>query len=161
MKYPYSKFLFWGLRVMCFVICGLMGYILSESVLLALLFSVILNSMFFLTEVKKSSEKYIELHDETIRFSNHGYGHRYARGFLIPYVTFDVKFKDIFIIKVKKLPLIGIYAVVLEANEKEYKIKIYPHYCNFKDMYINLCKKVKEHNPDVYIDGRLLKYIEE
>ena len=48
-----------------------------------------------------------------------------------------------------------------DSNEKKYKIKIYPHYFDFKDLYINICKKVKEHNPEAYIDSRLLDYIDE
>ena len=161
MKYKYRKSLFWGLRVLLFITMWIVGFIMSESLLMGLILSAVINFMLFITEVKKSSEKYIELHNETIRFSNHGYGHRYARGFKIPCVTFDVRYKDIFIIKAKKLPLIGIWQIVLDANEKKYKIKIYPHYFDFKDLYINICKKVKEHNPEAYIDSRLLDYIDE
>lgn len=153
MKYPYRKTLFYGLRFTSLVVLGLMGYVLTDSVLWGLILSVVLNSMYFLPEVKKSSEKYIELRNETIRFSNHAYGQRYARGFLMPHVTFDVKYKDVFKIKAKNMPLIGIYSVMLQANGKEYKIKILPNYTDFKGLCKNLCKKVKEHNPDVHIDG--------
>lgn len=160
MKYPYRKSVFWGWRSICFVTMLLLGYGMSESFLIAFLISVLINGLFFLTGIKKSLDRYIELYDETVRFSNHRYGRSYGRGFCIRSVTFDVRYKDVFIIEAKKLPLIGIWSVSLKAMEKEYKIKILPYYADFKKLYINLCKKVKEHNPEAYIDKRLLQYIE-
>lgn len=104
--------------------------------------------------------RYVELSDDAVwfgfyRFKKKGQKHP------DPPVTFKINYEDIYVLESKKLPIIGVWAINIDATGLHQTVILERSFVNYKEMVKNLCKKAKQHNPKVYIDPELKKYIEE
>ncbi len=100
--------------------------------------------------------KYIELFDEHAHF----YSFRFKNIKLRNTVSFNVKYKDILNISARRLPVIGIWGIKVTAKNLPHAVTLSFCFCNHNEMYDNLCKFAKQHNPNVYIDSRLTEFLE-
>ncbi len=106
---------------------------------------------------KEYRKKYVELDETSMKF----YSFRFRDITKKRALVFDVKYKDIYGLGVRSLPLIGVWAIVVEAKYLPHGMTISFCFKKHKELWRNLCRIVKEHNPDAYIDSRLEKYCEE
>lgn len=106
---------------------------------------------------KEYKNKHIEMLESYVRFNSFRFRDATQKKALV----FNVKYKDIYGLGVKALPIIGVWAIVVEAKYLPHGITISFCFKNHKELCRNLCRIVKEHNPDAYIDSRLEKYCEE
>ncbi len=109
------------------------------------------------TFYKEYKNKYVEMLDGYVRFNSF----RFRDATQKKSISFNVKHKDIYGLGVKALPLIGVWAIVVEAKYLPHGITISFCFQKHKELCLNLCRIVKEHNPEAYIDSRLEKYCEE
>ena len=75
-------------------------------------------------------------------------------------VSFSVKYVDVLGIEARHIPLIGVWAIKINARNLPNKITVSFCFHKHKEMFMNLCKLIKQHNPNAYIDSRLTKYLE-
>ena len=113
--------------------------------------------MFTSMYYKEYKNKYVELFDTSMKFNSFRFRDATQKKALV----FNVKYKDIYGLGVKALPIIGVWAIVVEAKYLPHGITISFCFKNHKELCRNLCRIVKEHNPDAYVDSRFEKYCEE
>lgn len=73
--------------------------------------------------------------------------------------SFSICYEDIYSIESKKLPILGIWNIVLKANNF-YKINLSFCFCKHTDMFITICERAKNANPNVSIDDNLRLFLE-
>lgn len=102
---------------------------------------------------KEMIKKHVMLHNEYVCFNSFRFkGDRKAS-------SVNVRYEDILSFDVKTLPLIGVWAVQINAKNLPEKMTVSFCFCKHKELYRKLCEAVKERNPKVYIDNRLEKKI--
>lgn len=74
-------------------------------------------------------------------------------------LSLNMMYEDIFQLGVRKLPLIGIWAIIVKVRHLPHAITVSWCFSNHRELIENLYKSVKEHNPEAYIDNRLLEHI--
>lgn len=114
---------------------------------------VILHIVFYSKYYKEYFEKYVELHEDSVRFNSFRFKGK------MDTLSLSVTYEDVFQLGVRKLPLIGIWAITVNAKYLPHAITVSWCFYNHKELFEKLYKSVKEHNPDAYIDSRLLEYI--
>lgn len=67
-------------------------------------------------------------------------------------LSFNVIYEDVFQLGVRKLPLIGIWAITVNAKYLPHAITVSWCFSNHRELIENLYKSVKEHNPEAYIE---------
>ena len=108
------------------------------------------------TYSKEFTNRYVELQDNSIRFNSF----RFKNVKMKNTVSFGVNYEDVLAIDIRKLPLIGIWAISINAKSLPQKITISFCFIKHKELYSNLCKLVKQHNSSAYIDSCLVEFLE-
>ncbi len=118
---------------------------------------------FFVTYIaiyhNELTNKSVELFDECIRFNNFRFMGRLGLK-TRKALSYNVNYKNIVSITAKKLPLIGVWSVSVDATNVPQKRKISIGFENHKELTATLCRKAREYNPDVLIDDCLAEYCE-
>lgn len=99
----------------------------------------------------------VELQDTFIRFNSF----RLSSISMKNTASINVKYEHISNIKSKRLPVIGVWAVVIEAKNLPQTITVSFCFAKHKELTERLCELVKQYNPNAYIDERLLDYCKE
>lgn len=162
MKYSYKKSACIGqfILVFCFsmLLLILAFFILDLSLRTTIrtgLGLVIINIVFYSKYYKEYFEKYVELLENSVRFNSFRFKGK------MDVLSLNVTYEDVFQLGVRTLPLIGIWAITVNAKNLPHAITVSWCFSNHKELIENLYKSVKEHNPEAYIDSRLLEYIAE
>lgn len=101
--------------------------------------------------------KYVELLDDSIRFN----AFRFKDIKMKNAVSFNVNYEDIWSVESKRLPIVGIWAISVNAKNLPHKMTISFCFAKHKELIRNLCSYAKQYNPEAYIDPRVTTYIEE
>ncbi len=104
---------------------------------------------------KEYFERYVEITDEYARFNSFRFKMKRHP------ISLNIRYEDFWSIEPRRLPIIGIWGIRINARNLPHKLTVPFFFCKHKELYGNLCAHVKLHNPDAYIDSRLEKYIEE
>ncbi len=100
---------------------------------------------------KEMINKYVMLYDEYIHFNSFRFKGNQKSS------SINVRYEDILSFDVKTFPLIGVWAIQINAKNFPQKITVSFCFCKHKELYYRLCKSVKQKNPKVYIDERLVR----
>ena len=97
--------------------------------------------------------RYVETFDDYMRLNSFRFkGRRYPR-------SLNVKYEDVWYIEARRLPLIGVWAIRINAKFLPHKVTISYCFKNSKQLYAELCEKARLFKPDVYIDDRLTEQL--
>ena len=96
---------------------------------------------------KEYIKRFVEFKDETVIF----YSYRIAKKLH----NFTVRYEDVFSLEATKIPLLGIYKVNVKAKNIPWAIPVTWCMAHKNELFRELCKRVKENNPNAYIDSRL------
>lgn len=161
MKYRYSKIAF----ICSAIITGTIVF------LILFLYGIFINAeknqyfkVFFICSVffvfcvfmfaNEYLNRYVEIFDEHIRFNSF----RFKR--IKNVVSMSVSYEDIFSINPKKLPLIGLWGIKINARNLPHEVTLSICFCKHKKMFKAICDEAKQHKPDIYIDSYIQKYLE-
>ncbi len=164
MKYPYKK------MALCFQVILLVLFAISEiaffyfvggasrKYVIECSFGFL--GLFIVFYVKFSREmltKYVELSETSIKFN----AFRFKDIKMKNALSFNVNYEDILCVESKRLPIVGVWAISVEAKNLPHKMTISFCFAKHKELTRNLCRYTKQYNPEVYIEPQLMKYIEE
>ena len=165
MKFKYSAFSVWLKCLTVFLLTILVLvciiYFYNGSVYYDISFkkSVIKSFVFYISVISvyvvEESRKFVELTDSCVRFNSF----RFKKIKLKNSVAFAVRYEDIYSIEAVRIPLIGLWAVKIGAKNLPEKIRLSRNFRKENLMFSEIIKRVKQNNPDAYIDGKLSKYI--
>ncbi len=161
MKYYYKKsavFLQFLILALIYIIMIFFSYYIlnvNERVLKRFIFGgagifVAMMSMYF----GEFTNRYVEFLETSIHFNSF----RFKDIKMRHAINFNVKYEDVFSIETRKIPLIGVWAIYINAKNLPHKITISFCFRNYAELFDNLQKKVKLYNPNAYIDELLLDY---
>ena len=130
-------------------ICILLGKPIEEvtAVFLRLLALVVIFSFISLSEYKN---KYVETFEEYMHLNSFRF-----KGRRSPF-SLKVQYEDIWYIEARRLPLIGVWGIRINAKYLPHKTTI--SFC-FKN-HRQLCERVRYFKPDVRIDSCLTEYLD-
>lgn len=161
MRYKYSKFAF----VCSYIILGVV--VLSAVLLYGVLIGAeksqhikafSMSSVAFVAFTSMYAHeywnRYVEMSDEHIRFNS------FRVRKIKNVVSLNIKYEDIFSIKSRKIPLIGLWAIKINARTLPHEITLSFCFCEHKKMFKAICDEAKQHKPDIYIDSYLQNYLE-
>ncbi len=111
-------------------------------------------TMFSLIYCGEYFNRYVEFFEEVIRFNSFRIGE--ARKVM----SFNFRYENITSIEASYLPLFGVWKIKVSGKGFAYPIPISFCFNKYGELCEKLCDLVKEHNPDVYIDGRIVNFIE-
>ncbi len=163
MKYYYKKssyFVQWAFLVLFNALLIAISYFTgtSEKTMIKLIFgSCGLLLVFFSRYTGEYMNKYVELQHESIRFNS----------FILKNagktrsISYTIRYEDVISIECRTFPVIGLWAIYVNGKNLPSKVPITLSFQKHKELCNDLCKKVKERNPNAYIDSRLAKYCEE
>lgn len=160
MKYPYKKSALYIMLIFVIVFFSIMGFLFREFIIVIAAVAIILICASFAAFSEEYSGKYVQLSNDTVKLGSYNFRGK-GRHDHPPPVTFEIKYENIWVLESKKLPLIGVWAINIDATGLHQTVILERSFVNYKEMVKNLCKKAKQHNPKVYIDPELKKYIEE
>lgn len=160
MKYRYSK-LWFSLQIF-FVAC--LGYAVIFLVYkfnndIVFMRKMLLGSTgyFILTYFMLSKEffnKSVELNETYAEFKSF----RFKSVKMKDPVFFGVKYADILSVESRRIPVFGVWAIKIHAKNLPQKISVSFCFKKHKELFAELIKSAKLHNPDVYIDEHLAEY---
>ena len=167
MKFKYSSFSVW---LKCLTVFLLTVFVLvciiylcngSVDYDISLKRSIVKSFVFYIGFVSvcvvEESRKYVELFDTYIRFNSF----RFKKIRLNKNSSeFAVRYEDIYSVEAVRVPLIGLWAVKIGAKNLPEKIRLSRNFRRENLMYTEILKRVKESNPDVYIDEKLNRYLD-
>ena len=107
--------------------------------------------------IVEESRKYVVLFDEHIHFNSF----RFKRLKLKRSSEFAVRYEDIYSLESVRIPLIGLWAVKIGAKNLPEKIRLSRNFRKENLMFTEIINRVKENNPNAYIDKKLTKYLDE
>ncbi len=97
--------------------------------------------------------RYVEMFDDHMLLNSFRFkGWRQPR-------SVNVKYEDVWYIETRRLPLIGVWAIRINAKFLPHKVTISYCFKNSKQLYAELCENVRQYKPDVYIDDRLTEHL--
>lgn len=99
--------------------------------------------------------RYVEIQNEYIRFNSFRYK------MVKNVVSTDVKYEDIISFEVKKTPLFRLWWIKIKASTLPGDVSLTVSFCRHKEMFREICKKMKEHKPEFEIDSKFLEYLGE
>lgn len=120
-----------------------------ETIGSLLLFLVV----FAFIELKEYKNKYVETFDEYMCLNSFRF-----RGHRSPFSP-NVRYEDIWYIEARRLPIIGVWGIRINAKFLPHKVTISYCFKNSSQLYAELCEKARLFKPDVYIDDRLTEYL--
>lgn len=104
----------------------------------------------FMAEYKN---RYVETFDDHMHLNSFRFkGWRHPR-------SLNVKYEDMWYIEARCLPLIGVWAIRINAKFLPHKVTISYCFKNSRQLYAELCENVKRFKPDVYIDDCLTEHL--
>lgn len=162
MKYCYSKtamVLQWLLTVIYAVFLLILIYLNDQDLLKLrkLAFGLAGFLMFgFSLFAKEYLNRYIEFQSDSVKFNSFRFKNIKQRNT----ISFNVKYEDILNVSARRLPVIGIWGIKVTAKNLPHAITLSFCFCKHNEMYDNICKFAKQHNPNVYIDSRLTEFLE-
>lgn len=119
-------------------------------VLMSILPFLFVMCFMFMGEYKN---RYVETFDDYMHLNSFRFkGWRHPR-------SLNVKYEDMWYIEAKCLPLIGVWAIRINAKFLPHKVTISYCFKNSSQLYAELCEKARLFKPDVYIDDRLTEYL--
>ena len=165
MKFKYSVFSVWlkwlSVYVLTVIFCIVTDYLwhgviefdkgFKEGLVKSFCACMALSAVYIVEE----SRKYITLFDEHVHFNSF----RFKKLKLKRSSEFAVRYEDIYSIEAVRIPLIGLWAVKIGAKNLPEKIRLSRNFRKENLMFSEIIKRVKQNNPDAYIDGKLSKYI--
>lgn len=161
MKYRYSKLAFTCFTLITgaaiFSALLLYGYFLEmekDQFFKALPICAIFFLFLVLMYAGEYLNRYVEIFDERIRFNSF----RFRR--IMNPVSVSVKYEDIFGIKARKLPFIGLWGIKINARNLPHEITLSFCFRGHRQMFKDICEKVQAQDLGVIIDPDLLKYLE-
>ncbi len=113
-------------------------------------FLIVIFSFINLSEYKN---KYVETFDEYMCLNSFRF-----RGHRSPFSP-NVRYEDIWYIEARRLPIIGVWGIRINAKFLPHKVTISYCFKNSSQLYAELCEKARLFKPDVYIDDRLTEYL--
>lgn len=163
MKYKYKK-LSVVLQMMCAVLlCSFLTVVASwlrpgnrGFVIQIATGTLGISAITFATFNPELYRRYIELCDNYVHF----HSFRFKDINMKKAASFNVKYDDFLSLNVKKVPLIGIYAVVIKAKNLPKELTVSFFNKNYKEMFGKLCNSIHRANPTAYIDPELLEWVE-
>lgn len=91
--------------------------------------------------------RYVEIADEYVRFNS------FRFKMMKNTISLNVRYEDVLSVEAKKLPIIGIYGLKLRVKNFGHTIVITHSFCKHKELFSELCKRVKNANPNVFIEN--------
>ncbi len=161
MKYKYRLSLYF----VQFIVAGLssaailsvIGLLANESVekltggFFRIPFLIVIFSFINLSEYKN---KYVETFEEYMCLNSFRF-----RGHRRPFSP-NVRYEDIWYIEARRLPIIGVWGIRINAKYLPHKTTISFCFKNHKKLYAELCERVRYFKPDVRIDSYLTEYLD-
>lgn len=160
MKYKYSRKWFAleiGLSFLLCFVANILLYLFTEKEDLFIQNNILCATFilfYMLTFSNEYFKRYVEFFDESIRFNSF----RIAGARKV--LSFNFKYGDITSIKASWLPVIGVWNIKVGCQGFAYPIPISFCFVDYMELCEKLCDVVKENNPDAYIDGRIVEFIE-
>lgn len=99
--------------------------------------------------------RYIELCDSYVHF----HSFRFKDVTMKKAASFNVMYENILSMDAKRLPIIGVYAVIFKAKSLPKELTVSFFYHDYKELFKSLCESVSQANPNAYIDDRILEAI--
>lgn len=160
MRYKYSKIWFTILCVFGLVLEFLMLWIYFSEELyndtgkMFLIALPCVSLFMFIGSMNEYLKRYVEFLDESVKFNSF----RIAKAGKVMSPVF--RYENITSIESSYLPVIGVWKVKVNAKGFEYSVPISFCFNNYIELCEKLCDLVKEHNPDVYIDSRIVRLMD-
>lgn len=162
MKFRYkilAVFLKWGSAYLCgmFLAYLMVGGITFDnsgikSFNKSFYFFVAFSAFYVIEELKK----YIEIFNDHVYFNLF----KFKKIKFMKSSSFGVRYEDILSVESKFLPVLGLYAIIINAKNIPEKIKISFGFRKHRKLYSEIVKRAKKHNPNAYIDSKLEDYLE-
>jgi len=97
--------------------------------------------------------RYVEFHNEYVQFNSF----RFKR--IKNALSINVRYESFYSLEAKAFPLFGVWGIRIKANGIPHPITVSFCFSKHKKLYRMLCTQIKQHNPQVYVDEKLIKYI--
>ncbi|MBQ2974740.1 MAG: hypothetical protein IJE19_10325 [Clostridia bacterium] len=115
-------------------------------------FFVAFSTFYIIEELKK----YVLIKDDHVYFNLF----KFKKIKFMKNTSFGIRYEDIIGIESNFLPFWGLYSIKINAKNLPEKIKISFCFRKHKKLYVEIIKRAKAVNPDVYIDSKLEEYLE-
>lgn len=159
MKYKYSRFMIllqWSLVFVYAALWPCFFYLIGKDIAWIQKNSIVV-TVFILVFISiyngEYMNRYVEISDDYIRFNSF----RFKR--MKKVLSLNVRFDNFYSIEARTLPLFGLWGIRINAKDIPHPITVSFCFSKHKKLYRTLCAQVKQHNPKVYIDEKLEKYI--
>lgn len=149
LQYSFAYLLCFSVNILIYLLSG-KEILFRQNTVLCTVFVV----FFMLIFSNEYLKRYVEFFDESIRFNSFRIGE--ARKVM----SFNFRYENITSIESSYLPIIGVWKIKVRGKGFAYPIPISFCFNKYAELCEKLCGLVKEHNPDVYIDGRISNFIE-
>lgn len=166
MKFKYSVFSVFfkysAIYILTILICMIVIYFwygsfeITKGFKEGLYKSLVIYFGFLAVYMVEESRKYVMIFDEHIHFNSF----RFKKLKIKRSSEFAVRYEDIYCLEAVKIPLIGLWAVKIGAKNLPEKIRLSRNFRKENIMFSEIIKRVKENNPDAFIDRKLNKYFE-
>ena len=160
MKYKYRlslyfvQFIVAGLSSAAILsVIGLLANVSVEKLTGGILRIPSLIVIFSFINLSEYKNKYVETFDEYMCLNSFRF-----RGHRRPFSP-NVRYEDIWYIEARRLPIIGVWGIRINAKFLPHKVTISYCFKNSSQLYAELCEKARLFKPDVYIDDRLTEYL--
>lgn len=104
-------------------------------------------------DYKNRSRKYVKFNDKHVRIN------AYHKKTITKVQNIDILYEDIRALKVKKIPVFGVTALLIDADNYGNNIKIIRAYKSFTDMCETFYLKTKAFAPDAKISSDYIDYL--
>jgi len=109
---------------------------------------------YFITmDYKNRCRKYVKFYDTYVRINAH---HKKT---ILTTIDLDILYEDIRAIKVKKVPVLGVTSIVIDADNYGNGIKLHYFYRNFLDMCQTFYLRTTAFAPNVRIDDAFIDFL--
>lgn len=139
--------------ILGFLIVGLITNVPMTSINRVFVTIIPFSFAMCLTYMSEYKNRYVEMLDDHMYLNSFRFkGRRHPR-------SLNVKYEDMWYIEARRLPLIGVWAIRINAKFLPHKVTISYCFKNSSQLYAELCEKARLFKPDVYIDDRLTEYL--
>lgn len=100
---------------------------------------------------KEYFNRFAEFHDEYITFNSFRISKKVR--------DFNVRYEDILSLDAVIIPLLGIYKIKVNCKNIPWQIPVTWCMCNHNELFAKLCLEAESHNPNAYIDPRVIEFL--
>lgn len=158
MKYRYSRMaivlqalLIIGILALAIFLCYMSNEDIKYLKKMLVIIPCYLITGYFLWS-KEYFNRFAEFHDEYITFNSFRISKKVR--------DFNVRYEDILSLDAVIIPLLGIYKIKVKCKNIPWQIPVTWCMCNHNELFAKLCLEAESHNPNAYIDPRVIEFLE-